>query len=348
MQDRVVELARDLQRPERRALRDQAVDVGRRRCFRRLDRDGGDALRAVDIDADKAVADAGFIDGALERRQRNALAVAVALRGGGEFLCPLGDLGFQLAVRHDLVDQAPCDGALALDAFLDGAEIIGVVAAHLALVDDARQPAGARQHRQQRHFRQRHRRRAVVGEHDVIGRERQLIAAAGRGAIDDGDEALPGIFGEVFQAVAGLVGEFAEIDFVGVGRARQHADVGAGAEHAVLARAHQYDLYFRMLEAQPLHRVGQFDVDAEIVGIEFELIALEQPGILVDVHGQRRNVARRHRASNAGSATDRFENRCTSRLPRGRDLHPPWATLVGLLLVFCLSVFGLYLETYAQ
>ena len=159
-----------------------------------LNRDGRDALRAVDIDTDKAVADAVFVDGALERRQRDALAVAVALRCGGEFFCPLGDFAFQLAVRRDLVDQPPCDGALALDAFLDGAEEIGMVAAHLALVDDARQPAGARQHRQQRHFRQRHRRRAVVGEDDVIGRQRQLIAAAGRGAVDDGDETLAGIF----------------------------------------------------------------------------------------------------------------------------------------------------------
>ena len=182
-------------------------------------------------------------------------------------------------------------GALALDAFLDGAEEIGVVAAHLALVDDARQPAGARQHRQQRHFGQRHGGGAVVGEDDVIGRQRQLIAAAGRGAVDDGDEALAGIFRGVFQAVAGLVGELAEVDFVGVGRARQHADVGAGAEHAVLARAHHHHLHLGMFEAQPLHRVGKLDVDAEIVGIELELIALEQAGILVDVHGQRRDVA---------------------------------------------------------
>ena len=46
-----------------------------------------------------------------------------------------------------------------------------------------------------------------------------------------------------------------------------------------------------MLEAQPLHGVGQLDIDAEIVGIQLELIALEQAGILVDVHGQRRDVA---------------------------------------------------------
>src|SRR6476469_7375891 len=47
---------------------------------------------------------------------------------------------------------------------------------------------------------------AVVGEEDVIGCERQFITAAGRGPVDDGDEALPGIPGGIFQAVAGLVG----------------------------------------------------------------------------------------------------------------------------------------------
>ena len=198
---------------------------------------------------------------------------------------------FELAVRRDLVDQAPLHRALALDAFLDGAEEVGVVAAHLALVDDARQPAGAGQHRKQRHFRQRHGGRAVVGEDDVIGRKRELIAAAGRGAVDDGDEALAGIFAGVLEAVAGLVGELAEIDLVRVGRAREHADIGAGAEHAVLARADHHDLHLRMLEAQPLHGVGELDVDAEIVGIELELVALEQAAILVDVHGQRRDVA---------------------------------------------------------
>ncbi len=75
-----------------------------------------------------------------------------------------------------------------------------------------------------------------------------------------------------------------------MGGARQHADIGAGAEHAVLARAYQRHLHPGMLEAQPLHRVGEFDVDAEIVGIQFELIAFEQPAILVDIHGERRDV----------------------------------------------------------
>ncbi len=46
-----------------------------------------------------------------------------------------------------------------------------------------------------------------------------------------------------------------------------------------------------MLEAQPLDGVGELDVDAEIVGIELQLVAFVQPALLVDVHGERRDVA---------------------------------------------------------
>ncbi len=74
-------------------------------------------------------------------------------------------------------------------------------------------------------------------------------------------------------------------------RPGQHADIGAGAEHPVLAGADDYRLHLGVLEPQPLHGVGEFDVDAEIVGIQLELVALEQAAILVDVHGERRDVA---------------------------------------------------------
>ncbi len=46
-----------------------------------------------------------------------------------------------------------------------------------------------------------------------------------------------------------------------------------------------------MLEAQPLDRVGELDVDAEVVGVELQLIAAEQAALLVDVHGERRDLA---------------------------------------------------------
>ena len=76
-----------------------------------------------------------------------------------------------------------------------------------------------------------------------------------------------------------------------VARAGQHADIGAGAEHARLARAQHHDAHLRMLEAQPLDGVGKFDIDAEIVGIELEIVAFEQRALLVDVEEKRGDVA---------------------------------------------------------
>ena len=46
-----------------------------------------------------------------------------------------------------------------------------------------------------------------------------------------------------------------------------------------------------MLEANALQDVVQLDVDAEIVGVELELVAGLQPAVFVDVHGQRRDAA---------------------------------------------------------
>ena len=197
----------------------------------------------------------------------------------------------ELGVGHRLVDQPPLDGARALDALLDRAERVGQIAAHLALVGDAGEAAGARQHGQQRQLGQRHRRAAVVGKQDVVGRQRQLVAAAGRRAAHGAEVFLPAGAARVLHGVARLVGELAEVDLVGMRGAREHADVGAGAEHAVLAGFQDHHLHFRVLEAQPLHGIGELDVDAQVVGVEFQLVAVEQSGVLVDVHDQLGHLA---------------------------------------------------------
>ena len=41
-----------------------------------------------------------------------------------------------------------------------------------------------------------------------------------------------------------------------------------------------------MLEPQPLHRVGKLDVDAEVVGVELELVAGREAAGLVDIELQ--------------------------------------------------------------
>ena len=86
-----------------------------------------------------------------------------------------------------------------------------------------------------------------------------------------------------------LVGELAEIDLVRVPRASQRADIRAGAEYVLLAGADHDGAHLRMLEAQPANRVGQFDIDPEIIGIELQLGAGEQPGGRIDVERQCRD-----------------------------------------------------------
>ncbi len=62
----------------------------------------------------------------------------------------LGDAFVPGGGRGNLVDKPPIDRAPAAHAFLGGAKEIGAVAAHLALVGEAGEAAGAGQHREQR------------------------------------------------------------------------------------------------------------------------------------------------------------------------------------------------------
>jgi len=146
---------------------------------------------ALDLDLHARIGDGVGSDRALDRRQGDALRVARPVGLGGQL--PGGVLHglLELGVGRHLVDQAPLDRAGALDAFLGGAEGIGQITPHLALVGDPREAARSRQHRQQRQLGQRHGGAAVIGQQDVIGRQRQLVAAAGRRAADRAHVFLP-------------------------------------------------------------------------------------------------------------------------------------------------------------
>jgi len=178
---------------------------------------------------------AAGVEVALDRGQCDALVDIRLGRSGGEFARALVNGGVEFGIRDHLVDEAPFLRPLAAHPLFDRAEDIGAVAAHAAFIGYAGQPAGARQHRQQRHLRQRHRRGAVVGQHDVVARQRQLIPAAGTGASNGADVFLARVVLGRLIGVAGLVGELAEIHLVAVLGPAQHADVGARTEHPVLA-----------------------------------------------------------------------------------------------------------------
>jgi hypothetical protein len=51
---------------------------------------------------------------------------------------------------------------------------------------------------------------------------------------------------------------------MGMCRAGQHADIGAGGEHPRLCRTQHDDADLWMFETQPVDGVGKLDIDAEI------------------------------------------------------------------------------------
>ncbi len=238
-----------------------------------IDREGRQTECAIDHHLDRGVGHAVVGEPAVERRQLDAPGVRRA-RGARRDLGRAGrDRLVEGRVRHQLVDEAPVECPAPARPFLHRAEDVGPIAPHTALVGDAGQPAGAGQHGQQRQLGQGHVRRAVIREHDVVAGERELVAAAGAGTANCRDPVLVRLLGGRLHGVARLVGELAEVDLVGMAGAGQHPDVRAGAEDALLARHQHHGPHLGVLEAQPLHGVGELDVDAQVVGVELELVA---------------------------------------------------------------------------
>src|SRR5215510_12696111 len=95
----------------------------------------------------------------------------------------------------------------------------------------------------------------------------------------------------VLDRAARLVGELAEIDFVSMGRRAKHVNVRARAEDAWLEAGDDYDTDFGMLETQSHDGVRQFDVNAQIVGIELQLVTRRERLVFPDVHFKRRHRA---------------------------------------------------------
>ena len=186
------------------------------------DGDGGRARAAVGLDAQVVVA--GHV--VFADRARSGVSATPAGRGAGRGGAgrparrPLGRRARPPRSRGPgrLVDQPP---STACSPRTPSAVVANTSARSRrtpALVDEPGQAAGARQHAQQRHLGQRHRRRAVVDQHDLVAGQGQLVAAAGRRAVERRDVGLARVRGGVLDAVAGLVGELAEVDLPGVRR----------------------------------------------------------------------------------------------------------------------------------
>ena len=184
MQDRVVEFARELERPEFRTERHHGLGGCGRRRIRPAQCNRGNSTTAVEVYGNRAIADAVRREGAVERRKFDALCAVAAAGSRSEFARARRNRLFELGARRDFIDQPPIKCAFSLHTLLGGAKKVGVIAPYFSLVGDTRQAAGARQHRKQWQFRQGDSRRAVIDQHDVVGCQCELVAAAGRRAID--------------------------------------------------------------------------------------------------------------------------------------------------------------------
>ncbi|MNL46933.1 hypothetical protein D3C87_1696850 [compost metagenome] len=69
-------------------------------------------------------------------------------------------------------------------------------------------------------------------------------------------------------------------------RQAQHEDVGARTEDAVFHAGDDHAFHFGVFEADALQGVVQFDVHAQVVGIQLELVARAQAAVFGDIHGQ--------------------------------------------------------------
>ena len=235
IQQRIVELAQQCQRPDVRAHRAHLGNAVRQWRIGTAQRHRGGCENIVEHHFDMSISQAFLIDRAFERCQQNAGLTVRTIRSGRQFGGACRNRLFELRARCDFVDQPPLQRARPTGAFLERAEHVGDVAPDASLVGETRQPAGAGQHREQRHFRQRHGGVAVIDQQQVIGGEREFVAAAGSGAAERGEIALARLRRGLFDRVTRFVGELAEVHFVGVRRAGEHADVGTGAEDARLA-----------------------------------------------------------------------------------------------------------------
>src|SRR6202043_1910976 len=113
-----------------------------------------------------------------KRDKFDAAGITGSIRTGGELTRARAYARVPFGLRDDFVDEPPFDRFLTPHTFFKGTEHVGTVSPHLALVGDTGQASSARQHGKQRSLGERNSRPAIIHQHDVIGRECELVTAA--------------------------------------------------------------------------------------------------------------------------------------------------------------------------
>ena len=153
----------------------------------------------------------------------------------------------------------------------------------MAFIGHAGQAAGSRQHAEQRYFRQAHCAGPVVNQYDFVASQCQLVATTRASAIHGSEKFKATVLGRVFQAVAGFVREFTKINFPGMAADAQHKDVGARAQNLFFGAGHHHRSYFGVFKANAADGIVEFNVNAEVVAVEFEFVAGAQSGVFIKI-----------------------------------------------------------------
>ena len=108
---------------------------------------------------------------------------------------------------------------------------------------------------------------------DLVAGERQLVAAAGADAVERGEVLDAAVRAHVLDAEPRLVRELAEVHLEARASEVPSMKMFAPAQKMRGLEAGDDDARdLGVLEAEALQRVGELDVDAEIVGVELELV----------------------------------------------------------------------------
>ena len=90
----------------------------------------------------------------------------------------------------------------------------------------------------------------------------------------------------VFNAVAGFIGELTKVNLPSVGGKPQHKDIGTGTKNAVFQTGDDNTFDLWVLEADTLQCVVQFNVHAQVIGVELEFVARTYTRVFVDIELQ--------------------------------------------------------------
>jgi len=73
-------------------------------------------------------------------------------------------------------------------------------------------------------------------------------------------------------------------------RTTQHANIGTRTKDILLGRGEDNRAHLRVFETKPLHGIVKLDIDAEVVGIELQLVTLFEAAVRVHIHGEGRDL----------------------------------------------------------